>query len=95
MKLKNLLLLAAVSLASAACGKLELNIEGLNPLPAELFLATGSEFVSGAQLPVTTSGGYRVESSIGQPFGTMMSTTSGGYKVYSTVQGQISSEPAN
>lgn len=96
MNLKNLLLLAAVSLASTACGKLSLTIDGLNPLPSELFLSPGAEFVSGAQVMETTAGGYRVEASVGQPFGTMATTTSGGYTVYSTIQGQISSEaPAN
>lgn len=93
MNFKNLLLLIAISLATTACGQVSLTLEGLNPIPPELFLATGSEFVSGAQTPTTTSGGYKVESSVGQPFGAMMQTTSGGYKVYSTVQGQISSEP--
>ena len=94
MNFKQVMLFTAIGLASTGCGQVSLTLEGLNPIPQELFLGTGSEFVSGAQTPTLTSpGNYRVESSVGQPFGAMMQTTSGGYKVYSTVQGQISSEP--
>jgi hypothetical protein len=94
MNIKNLLLFTVIGLVSTACGKLTLTLEGLNPLPAELFSVESAEFVSGAQVMTTLMpSGFRVEGSVGQPFGTMVSTTSGGYTVYSTVQGQISSEP--
>lgn len=96
MNYKRLILFGAMGLLGTGCGKVQLQLDGLNPLPEDLFVARpAAELLSGAQTSVTTLGGYKVDATLGSMYTEQYQTTAGGYKVFSTLQGQISSAPTN
>lgn len=98
MNFKVFILSAVIGLLTSGCGKMQLKLDGLNPLPVDLFVARpAAELLSGAQSGVLTDlGHYRVDATLGSPYTKQyQETTSGNYRVYSTLQGQISSTPAN
>ncbi len=85
------LLLATLLVATSACGKVSLNIDGMTPGSGFPFLrlSKGAEFVASAQQGEQTLNGYRVDTTVGSVYSKLEAQTPNGYKVYSTVQGHL------
>ena len=85
-----MLLSALIFIAFATgCGKVALNLDGLNPAAAgPNALSNGAEFVSATQNGVHSINGYTPSTATGASFSAIKTTTANGYQVFSGVQGQ-------
>lgn len=92
-KLKIVLATALMGILTTACS-VDGNITDMTVRKQTQAYAQLTGIVPGAILQ-TTGGGYYVEASVGDTFGSVRDVSSGGYVVYSNVQGNMISEGAS
>lgn len=87
-----LLLLGLSSIFLAACS-LDASIEAISEITAPFVAAKTSGLTSGSSQTGTATGGYYVQSTVGNYMnGIEQGTVEGDYKVYSSVQGALVSQ---
>jgi len=89
MNCRRLLLLLIASTVISACS-VSGNITDMTIRTTSVSVGQLTGFVAGGSIQ-TTSGGYQVESMVGDPIANIQSVTSGGYTVYSNVSGNLAS----
>jgi hypothetical protein len=88
------LIVISIALLLSACN-MSASISEINdsPIVAPLSLkANGAALNSGAKVHMVSTGGYIVDSSVGNIQSQITATASGGYKVYMNLDGQLASE---